>query len=1601
MKNRKLEVLSEKLLDMSKRNMLINFRENKSSLYVEIVSPQSSVLFEKFQNSEGSRRLEIFDPMLDDDYEEQLIEDTAADNEQPPAETLQSYDIKDEAEAVQIAEASNKETVVQADVEEEAKKEAEQETERKREEYIEKYSKRLKKSSMLLYNPWGNPITSLRKLDKKAKALMEEAGVNVAYIAFGFVHWRESEHSNFVYSAPLLLAPVSFSKETAVSPYYLQMLDDDIIVNPTFSQKLKNDYGFVLPSLDEKSLEEYLACVREQIEKIRLGWTVSSDSKIGLFSFQKLNMYEDIRLNEEEILENANVQAIIGERIESGSDREIEPQIKAGNPLVDIHNILDADYSQLEAIQSVKEGMSFVLQGPPGTGKSQTIANIIAECLFDGKKVLFVSEKQAALNVVYDKLAKAGLAEFCLELHSHKANKKDFIAELDKTIGLQKAGVAKTAQEEIEQKIKCQKALDEYESELHVERPIIELSLFELYERAAKYRDMPDVDYVIDNIEALGRDQLREIVDLLTEYVKHSAYVGTDYHKNPWYGSSVTDTSLASKAKIKSDLQDVLKVLEALEPYVGVFKEQSGIDINSIRKASTWRCLFKVLSDNELLTPYFLQHKYFPGIYEKIVKLGDLASRYYSLAEKISGKYDKEIYNLPAAEYFKKLSRQFQSPMSRIGGEYKRIISEIQLQSTDGKKLKYEEAIDLMKTLSDINEINVEFNELFEKIKTVLNNHYRGINTDWARLIKDVKYLKGLHEEKFDFGPFSKCSPSQYESFKDGFERLSHLLGGIMDDHEDVPTILAKYFDVNLFDSENMSISEMRERVGACLNEIDILDNYASLISVLSRIEKCGMIPFLDKAIEQGTEISKIPGAFSKLFYSYWIDCIIHKHSTVMLDANRVSHDEAVITFCEKDKLQLDINKASIRAAVSQRRPAADMPTEGSSIYILKRETTKKRKQKGIRILMNEIGDLVQTIKPCFLMSPLSVSTYLSSSSIKFDVVIFDEASQVFPWDAIGAVYRGKQLVVAGDSKQMPPTDFFSSTGETDEEEGRGDVADFESLLDICSGSLPQIYLRWHYRSKYEQLISYSNKYFYNSDLITFPSVKDEKTEQWVGIHYENVNGVYEGKKRINRKEAERVVNLVYENLRRYPDRSLGVVTFNIAQQEYIERLLNNRRIQEPSMEEYFSSEKREPFFVKNLETVQGDERDTIILDTLYARDANGVFRNSFGPINREGGERRINVAVTRARRSLQVVSSMHGTDISISENASKGRKMLREYLEFAERGQIVLDSELTVNPNDEFDSDFEMEVCDFLRKNGYYVDTQVGCCQYKIDLGLRRANSSDYVLAIECDGATYHSSKNARDRDRLRQEILEGMGWKFYRIWSTDWFKNTRLEQQRLLEAVENALRGVYEGKDSLQEKKDNKISTSSAASNPFEETIEVKEQHFAPYRSVNVDEAISKGVDRRELIETIIQTESPISKEWMLKRLLPLYDAKRISERARKAFDEDVLTLDKSLYLEERGFLFYQPKGKKSPFRVPSKKEERRDLEYIYINELMQGIMVLINKNVSVQRHGLYSALMKEQGYTKLSEKSRDCLDSCVSILEKSGLIEVEGDNIFLKSR
>jgi very-short-patch-repair endonuclease len=577
-----------------------------------------------------------------------------------------------------------------------------------------------------------------------------------------------------------------------------------------------------------------------------------------------------------------------------------------------------------------------------------------------------------------------------------------------------------------------------------------------------------------------------------------------------------------------------------------------------------------------------------------------------------------------------------------------------------------------------------------------------------------------------------------------------------------------------------------------------------------------------------------------------------------------LSHDQIRARFAQLDNECIELYRVRAANLIDQRPIPAGIGygpvSTHTELHLLEREIDKQKRHIPVRQLVRRAGRALQALKPCFMMGPLSVAQYLAPGTLKFDLVVMDEASQLRPQDALGAIARASQVVVVGDRMQLPPTSFFDRLGDEGDEDETDDaqaLTDAESILDVAASTYkPARLLRWHYRSRHGSLIAFSNREFYKNQLIAFPSPMP--THPALGVKFVHVkDGVFEGRKNV--EEAKRVVDTVLRHMRTRSNESLGVVTMNSTQRELIESLLEQRLKDDPAAQEYVRSWEAglEPFFIKNLENVQGDERSVIYISVTYGPAPGGHVFQRFGPINSPTGHRRLNVLFTRARRRVVVFSSMLADQVQSSPTSSWGVRALKSYLHFAQTGVL----EQAMFSGREPDSDFEVEVADALRARGFDVVAQVGVAGYFIDLAVKHPQKVDsFILGVECDGKSYHSSVSARDRDRLRQAVLEDLGWSIHRIWSTDWFKQSSHEVQRIVERIEVILRADAASADAPSENEVSveapPLSSASSAELDFGEDTWVDEAAAQP---LSVADSRTELLSLREEIERALPGVPP----------------------------------------------------------------------------------------------------------------------------------------------
>lgn len=916
----------------------------------------------------------------------------------------------------------------------------------------------------------------------------------------------------------------------------------------------------------------------------------------------------------------------------------------------------------------------------------------------------------------------------------------------------------------------------------------------------------------------------------------------------------------------------------------------------------------------------------------------------------------------------------------------------------------YETRIMLEKTYSD-------YKELF-------GSRIAGLETDWDSIISDLESVSAL----FAMDKSSQMTESFISQFCEDADVRAKISAAKADLQYRVAECENGYTAFkNLFESsadfDNVKIRVVADRVLDCLDNIMILDNWISCVEMRNSCNELGLNDFTEKVEQYDNTLENVVDIFKRGFFTLWVQSIIGSKKMVE-QFRRHSHDEKIRRFVSLDERQLLIAQERIRQNVISRIPDTNrVLSANDELRTLQREIGKKRKIMPLRKLFKSIPNLLLKLKPCMMMSPLSVAYFLEAESYEFEMVIFDEASQIFPQDAVGSIFRGKQVIIAGDSKQLPPTNFFATSTSNDDddfdEEDDESVGTeiYDSILEETTSVLPNQTLLWHYRSKHENLIAFSNQEIYRNELVTFPSSMNNGAD--TGVEFVFVeNGVYEGKGR-NTAEARRCVELVRQHIEKTPNRSLGIIAFSESQQKTIALEIQKFREQHPEYENFFTEDKEDEFFVKNLENVQGDERDTIIFSVSYARtkeqrDNNRSMALRFGPLGQKGGERRLNVAITRAKCNVKLVSSILPSDIDLSRTESEGVKMLRQYIEFAMNGSSSLRTGQSESEKDVFLD----VVAKFLMSHGYKIKKYLGCSGYKIDIAILHPDNDDcFVAGIECDGFSYAEAKNARDRDHLRKSVLEAMGWRIYRVWSPEWIARQDLEGQKLLTFIDNAIKEYKEVKKAEVPEQ----TTTQAQTESFAEVIDegsatdtsslitsIDTNSSNPYGFVEYTETVWHetprlmqyfGDDRvAEEIKYIVGIEQPIYIDLLYQRMAGAFGNQKATAPVRNAVErvlkgnklKSLVVKDKDGFVTLAGFQGLQA-------RIPADGYSPRQINFISLDEIGMAMLTIAEQAIGLTSEGLIDATAKALGYARKGERMMACMNNALERLIKRGCVKL----------
>lgn len=1435
-----------------------------------------------------------------------------------------------------------------------------------------------KYNRLLTYYHQDDLDNILTNLYRSAKLAEEENGKSTLYLGIGLLKWFEPKNKDIPRLAPILLIPVELSRKSVNSKFTLRSREEETMINITLLEYLKQEFKLNINSLENLPMDEsgvdvpkVLAIIRNAVLNLE-GWDVLEQLVLGIFSFNKLILWQDISKNSEEIQKSSIVKSLIDGRL-TGTLESVENDVESLENISASELVLpiSTDNSQLNAVKNANLNKSFILHGPPGTGKSQTITNIIADALSNDKKVLFVAAKKAALDVVHNRLENIGLGAFCLELHSNKSKKSDVLKQFERTLEVPKYKINADYHEEAKRLDERKKELGKYVNELH-HKFNIGWSLFDTIAFLETNHVQPDerfhINFPLESADAFNWNQWK---DWLIPFASIVQKIGQPslHALRPIKTSS---HQFENKNLILSAISQFNEKKNAAEQIKKQFQLEEVSNADSVE-------ILEFLKDNPVKS----------GLVDLVFNEGQLnlfknwiaqQTQFQQIESQITANFNTSILNIDFASL--KLIWNQAKHTWFIPKWFKQRKVKQQLNGYAKSGIESDVQIDgLFEKLENYQQLKNQLNNLhYNAFSTVTNLYFNGNSFDTSAIEKDLKTIENAKDLA------QKIAIRNFPEWLKDFSLKHNNNHNISDDVEKLKDLHAAEENLLEYVDEIPNEADL-QTVVQNIHQLEDWINFNALKEKAQDLNLNWFISFLEKG---WLDTESLELEFEKIIHlNLFIKTIYSSGTLNGFDAN--IYESQIQQYKNLHKEFTELTKNQLTMKLSDRIPNfSQEAVQSSEIGILQKAIRNKGRGLSIRKLFDQIPTLIPRLKPCMLMSPISVAQYFDVNEEHFDLVIFDEASQLPTSEAVSALARAKQAIIVGDPKQMPPTSFFASQ-KVDEE--NFELEDLESILDDCLAlSIPSNYLLRHYRSKHESLISFSNAHFYDNKLLTFPSPDDLNRK----VTFDFVDGFYDkGKTRTNKNEAEAIIEYIKNHLENQNIKSIGVVTFSQTQQSLIEDLLQKLFQENPHLEE-FAINSDEPIFIKNLENVQGDERDIILFSIGYGPDEDGKVSMNFGPLNRDGGWRRLNVAVTRARYEMKVFSSLKGDQIDMNRTSSEGVLGLKNFLNFSEKGLVCQNSNQTVSQQKLMVN----AVAKTLEENGLKIKTNIGTSEYKIDIGIiDPENESEYLLAILLDSENYFNIHTTNDRELLVPNVLKGLGWNVFRIWTLDWIKN----KEKIVEGIHAEIKKI---KTQVKEKTEEIVELKTAEKVYLSEVSEVeKPSKMTSYVAADLkpeananSESIYHFENRQTLLsqlKTIIDTESPISQNTLFRKILKLWNTSRAGGKLNTYLLETLASIP-NIQTTESYQKFYWSENSQ-PQNLDFYRDnstEKRLIDEIAPEEISVAIMELMHSNLSLNKEELVRAVCKTFGFSKVGSQIDAVVKFCVEDLIGKGLLmEVDG--------
>lgn len=1487
------------------------------------------------------------------------------------------------------------------------------------------------------YLPETDLNIALTTVYRSSRLSIEENGANTLYVGLGLLKWFETDLSEKPRYAPILLIPVEIIRKSAQRGYVIRSREEETIMNITLLEMIRHDFGINIGGLENLPKDESGVDVKTVFNIIRQTvmskkrWDVEEQALLGTFSFSKFILWNDVHHNADELVKNKVVASLLSGKLEWQAhdtvsvddimDDELHPSTVALP--------ISTDSSQLQAIVSASKDRSFVLHGPPGTGKSQTITNMIANALYEGKRVLFVAAKKAALDVVENRLESIGIGPFCLELHSNKSKKSAVLEQLKEAAQVATKASPENYLQEAQRLFELRNELNIYVETLHKKYPF-GYALFELFE---KYSHLPKSDdkvyFSAVTFERLTSGTIAAWDDLAAELQTIGIIINhpKGHPLAPLKPAAYTNEIRQRAEILLGEYNKLLLQYKQQSASTGSILKMSGAVISRVQEESLVKLtrlllllddvpagIFRVDSPEQTMAQLVAMAQH--GLQRDSIK-AELLTNYQEEVLRIPAAQMLNDWNMAAGKWFlprwlkqnalTKSLRQYSKTGSiektAVPASLKRII-DFQQEQEYLDKASHLHA--LLGFLWNNGEADWKKIEAICEAFTLVNRT--------AGILKTGQELKAWRDQlSAEFTEGNKAFINFHKATLESYVAAQQQI-------QSLETELLQLLGINVSSLSRADADWKDELSGYATRwaqHMHALKDWFAWISIKEKALQAGLQPLILAYENAAFNSHELQLQYQRGLFKSAAEYII-AGNTQLSTFNGILFNDKIKRFKELSKKFETLTRQELYARLAAKIPSfTQEASQSSEIGILQRAIRSNGRGMSIRKLFDSIPHLLPRLTPCMLMSPISVAQYFEAGGEKFDLVIFDEASQMPTCEAVGAIARGHNVVVVGDPKQMPPTNFFSSNNV---DEDNLEKEDLESILDDCLAlSMPSQYLLWHYRSKHESLIAFSNANYYDNKLLTFPSTDDITSK----VQFVPVEGFYDkGKTRQNKAEAKAIVDEIIFRLSDpvLTKRSIGVVTFSSVQQILVEDLLTEVFASRPDLER-LALNSDEPLFIKNLENVQGDERDVILFSVCYGPDQEGKVSLNFGPINREGGWRRLNVAVSRARYEMKVFSTLKSDQINLNRTSAEGVAGLKAFLAYAEKGKQVLPARAVEAKQQH--AGFEHLLAAEIRNSGYEVHTHIGCSDYKIDIAIvDRRDPDRYILGLLTDGRNYYNANTSKDREIVQMDVLAMLGWNIHKVWSTEWWEHPERVKNGILEAIANAeanpqpLTHSMEVKESIHLSDD--INTFSKAT---QEPVEIE----APLASGNTSNDIQSvkivyeicqlpivssissedflSPVHRELIRSqllqVLEVESPISKNLLCKRVLAAWGISRMGSRLNTHFESLFDNAGLKSIKNGSNHYFWKPNHEPatySIFRITVDDAGKRDADDLPPDEVANAVKEVLKNQVSLLHPDLIRETAKLFGFARVGGNIENAMTLGIAKAIEKGFAKWSGERV-----